>query len=329
MFNPSHEVYEFLKALDLTAEQTQSSLSDASTLVIEKLHQVAFRNGLGNPLFASPEALDTLKRADLQERVKNLFTSDRIAVVATGVEHGELSALVEKSLANVKLSPSSSATSSKSVYYGGETRIEAGPESTAIYVVAYPGASTASNDYAASLVLKALLGGSQRLKWGASSGLLGKVATKSTGASVFSYSYTDSGLVGFVVEGETGEVKEVVKKSIAALKSVASSIPASVLEAAKKAAIVDAEEALNRLGSLEALGKQATGGVVALTDVSSISSVSAADVQKVIFIWSVFDLVYTYRSLKLRLQQSQVLWPLEICYVYPMHLIFELFLNKT
>ena len=282
VFNQSHEVYEFLRALDATAEQTQSSLSDPSTAVVDKLHQVAFRNGLGNSLFASPEALDALKRADLQERVDNFFTSDRIAVVGTGVEHGELASLVEKSLANVKLSAASPAAPAKSVYYGGEARIEAGPESAAIYAVAYPGASTSSSEYAASLVLKALLGGTKKVKWSASSGVLGKVATESTSSTAFSYSYSDSGLLGFVVEGETGEIKDIVKKSIAALKSLASSVPAAALESAKKAAVVDAEEALNRLGSLEALGKQATGGVAALTDVSSISSVTAADVQKVL-----------------------------------------------
>lgn len=277
-------MYELLEALDATAEQSQAALSDPATAVSEKLHQVAFRTGLGNPLFASVEALEGLNRADLKERVSQLFTADRISVVAAGVEHGELKKIVEDSIKKVKIAPSSSVVAPKSVYYGGEARIEGGPQSTAIYAVAYPGASYTSSEYPASLVLKALLGGSQRVKWASPSaraGLLGDAATESTSSVAFSHSYSDSGLVGFVVEGETASVKDVVKMSIATLKGLSSKVSSEALEAAKKTAIIDAEASLNRHGLLDALSRESTGGVAALSDVSAISAVTAADIQKV------------------------------------------------
>ncbi|KAJ3342764.1 ubiquinol-cytochrome c reductase core subunit 1 [Kappamyces sp. JEL0680] len=282
LLNPSYEVYEFINHLEATAAQTASSLADPATQVVDKLHQVAYRTGLGNSVFASSEALGCLSRADVKAYLAKHFAADRLTVVGTGVEHGELKALVEAAFKSASIPASSAAAPSKTTYFGGEARIEAGPNSTAIYAVAYPGASYTSSDYGASLVLKALLDGSKRLQWGDSyGGALGDAATASTSSTAFSHSYSDSGLVGFVVEGKTAEVKEVTKKSIAALKALASSVSSAALEAAKKAAIVDAEASLTRSGVMDALSKEAiSGGVAALSNVSSISSVTAEDVQK-------------------------------------------------
>ncbi|KAJ3261688.1 ubiquinol-cytochrome c reductase core subunit 1 [Boothiomyces macroporosus] len=274
VFNPSLEVYEFLDALNGTASQSASALACRHVQTFEKLHQVAFRTGLGNSVFASKEALSGFTRAEVKAHSKYL-TPDRIAVVATGVAHTDLQAVVENALSKVSFAKEAIETP-KAKYFGGEARLEAGPNSLALYAVAYPGVAYTSEDYSASLVLRALLDQVQNVKWGSQS-------EQSTVVSGFSNSYVDTGLVGFIAEGKTGEIKAAVQKSIAALKGFASAIPADVFEAAKKAAVVTAETELNRQGLVEALGKEATSGkTTQLLDVANIKSVTAADVQKIV-----------------------------------------------
>lgn len=268
--------------MNAVSAQTAASLADPSTVVMDKLHQIAFRTGLGNSLFATNNALDGLNRADLANHAQKYFTTDRISVVGSGVEHSELKALVETALQNIVISQAAT-KDSQSIYYGGEARIEAGPSSNAIYAVAYPGTPYSSSDYSASLVLKALLDGSKRVKWGSSyAGALGAASTESTSSTVFAHSYSDSGLIGFVVEGSTDEVKDVVKKSISAFVQLATSVSPEALEIAKKSALLDAQSSMTRSSVMDSLGKESTaGGVAALTDVSSIESVTAADILKV------------------------------------------------
>ncbi|KAJ3276971.1 hypothetical protein HDV01_000023 [Terramyces sp. JEL0728] len=272
VFNPSLEVYEFLDALNGVASQSASAKTCRHVQTFEKLHQIAFRTGLGNSVFATKEALSGFTRAEVKAHSKYL-TPDRIAVVATGVAHSDLQAVVESALSKVSFAKEAIETP-KAKYYGGEARLEAGPNSLALYAVAYPGVSYTSESYSASLVLRALLDQVQNIKWGTQSEV-------STAVSGFSNSYVDTGLVGFIAEGKTSEIKEAVQKSISALKGFASSIPADVFEAAKKSAIVTAESELSRQGLVEALGKEAISGkTTQLLDVANIKSVTVADVQK-------------------------------------------------
>ncbi|KAI8930173.1 Metalloenzyme, LuxS/M16 peptidase-like protein [Entophlyctis helioformis] len=283
-FNKSFHSYEFLDAVPRVVEQTAASLADPTTAVIEKLHQVAFRNGLGNSLFASEDALHALTRADLLSFAAKYFTADRITVVGSGVAHSDLKTLVDKALEGVDVA-SIGASGPKSQYFGGEARIEAGPHSTAHYAIAFPGAAVSSADYNASLVLRTLLDGSRRLKWGSrggATGLLAGASTDHTSARAFNASYSDAGLFGIYVQGKGKEVKHVASKSLDALKALASNVSADALARAKKAAIVDAEDSLTRASLIDtvAKGTLSTGAFHAGSEVLAINQVTAADVQK-------------------------------------------------
>ncbi|KAH6573973.1 hypothetical protein BSLG_007686 [Batrachochytrium salamandrivorans] len=281
MFNRSFYPFEFLDAAPRAAEQTTSALVDPATIVFEKLHQIAFRNGLGNPLLASSQALNGLNRAKLFEFVDKYFTADRITVVGSGIAHNELKALVDAAFANVSLSSAKSETP-KSKYYGGEARIEAGPNSEAHYVMAFPGVAYTSPEYQASLVLQALLDGSQRVKWGSRSGALAQASTEHTTSVAFSTSYSDAGLFGIHVVGATGEVKQVVSKSLSTLREVSNSISADAFTAAKKAAIIYAEESQTRSNLVDSISKGALSTSLLHTgpEILSINKVTIADVQK-------------------------------------------------
>ncbi|KAJ2997320.1 ubiquinol-cytochrome c reductase core subunit 1 [Globomyces sp. JEL0801] len=278
--NSQFETYEFIEAAHGAVKQTASALSCRHEQVNDKLHQVAFRTGLGNSIYAKKEAVAGLSRSDIKSFTANQFTEGNIAVVATGVSHSDLKTIVESTLSKLKVQAAANASVAPSKYFGGEARIESGPKSTAIYAVAYPGVAFTSPDYYASLVLGALLQGSKSVKRGNGSGCLGAVGTEDTSVKAFTKSYSDAGLVGFVVEGKTAEIKSTVSAAIDALKSVSKSISAEALEGAKKGAIVTLEADLTRAGVIDALGKEALTGST-LLNIEAINSVTAADVQKV------------------------------------------------
>jgi predicted Zn-dependent peptidase len=263
-----------LDAREAACEQTDAALTDANTQIYEKLHQVAFRTGLGNPVFASADALHGLKRADIHEFAAKNFTTENITIVGSGVAHEELTKLVESSVADIKFHNSAPAPA-KSTFHSGEARIEAGPHSEAQYVIAYPGVSYTSPDYFASKVLASLLGGSQKVKYASKTGLLGAACTPSTFASAFTASYADIGLIGIHITGS--DIKSVSASSIAALKSLSTSITPEALASAKKAALISAEDELTRDGLLEAFAKNSAFGV---KELAGIDGVTAAQVMK-------------------------------------------------
>ena len=285
VFNSSFHSYELLDALPVASEQTGAALADPKVAVFDKLHEVAFRTGLGNSVFASDEALHSLTRADLLDYAKKHFTADKIAIVGSGVSHGDLKGLVEASFGPVTLS-TDSAEAKASRYYGGEARISAGPGSPALYAVAYPGVSADSADYKVALVLRGILDGTKRVKWGCHSGtvgLLGSTVTEETQATAFNVSYSDAGLIGFLVEGKDDEVKTVASKAVSALKSIASGVSSESLERGKKVAIVDAESSLTLEGIVGNLSDSNIkhASFHAGPEVLAINQVTAKDVQKV------------------------------------------------
>jgi ubiquinol-cytochrome c reductase core subunit 2 len=273
VFNQKFEPYEFVDAAEETYEQSLSASSDPQAAVLDKLHQVAFRRGLGNAFFPSAESLKSLSRKNLKEFASTL-NAEKIAIVGTGINHGDLKTLVEEALANVKL-PSGVSEKDASKYYGGEARIAGGPNSEAVYAVAYPGPSLTSADYYASLVLKELVDGTARVKWGTPSN-----GTETTVAEGFAAHYSDNGLLGFVVKGNATEVKKVAQQAIASLKQAATGLTTEQLESAKSAAVLALESQLNRQNLVEALGVEAVLNANT-SSVEALQKVSTAEVQKV------------------------------------------------
>ncbi|KAJ3150828.1 hypothetical protein HDU89_002825 [Geranomyces variabilis] len=288
LFNSHFYPYEFLHTRPAVIEQANASLADPTTKVLDSLHQAAFRTGLGNSLFATAPAAKALKRADLEAFAAKYFTADRIAVVGAGVSHEDLKPLVEEAVAKFadRIAKGSAATVAPSKFRAGEIRIEAGPKVQAHYAVAFPSVAHTDAKYPAALVLRAILDGTKRLKWGSgsgSAGALASAATPKTTVSAFEAGYTDAGIIGFYVQGAADEVKGVASKSVAAFKALASKVTDDALARAKKSAIVDAEAALSRDVQVQEIAKSvfATGKVLTTADLAAaINKVTVADVQK-------------------------------------------------
>jgi len=264
LFNNSFQPYEFLDARTLVYQETTASLADPLVKVVDTLHNVAFRTGLGNSLFANEVTANGLKRKDVHEFIAKYFTADRIALVGSGVNQTDLKELLEPALQAFSLPPTFTGSVAPTKYFGGEVRFNSGLGSESLFALAFPSASSKSvQGYATALVLRALLDGTKRLSWGSPSGsssLLACCATPKTSVSAFSTSYTDAGLLGFYIQGDAADVKQVAQRSIDALKSVAAEdgFTDVSVNRAKKAAIVESESSAecSRQNILRKVGMQ-------------------------------------------------------------------------
>ena len=123
-----HELQEYVAPV-CEAESTTSASNPASHAV-ELAHALAFRNGLGLPLYASAHSHISVE--DVKQFASSVFAKDNVAVLGTGISQEALSKLVEQTLGS--LASSGSLSNSSSAYFGGETRVDSheGPQTVFI-----------------------------------------------------------------------------------------------------------------------------------------------------------------------------------------------------
>lgn len=235
----------------------EQSLRDLNVYAFDLAHQLAFRKGLGNSLFASPHVA-----VDQQAAVsfaKSAFTPANVAAFGSNIDSGKLAALV-KDFVNLPAGGASSISTPQSQYYGGEVRV---PASARVardqLVLAFKGAARSEVDYS---VLAFLLGGEPSVKWGQGASPLSKLARGSASAQAFNLAYSDAGLFGISVSAPTHEVADVATKAVAELKQVAQGVNGDALkQAVNKAKFAAAAAYETRVGQVQLVGEQvATDG---------------------------------------------------------------------
>ena len=242
----AHEYNELV--LPVVQTESQSALSNSTTLALDSAHSVAFRRGLGNSLYASAHA--PVSVSDVQSYAQQAFAKSNIAVVGTGISTEKLQQAVQSAFGSG--SGSSSLSAGASTYYGGEQRIASHGQPTMVF--AY-GTTNASADLQ---VLPHLVGGESSIKWSAGSSPLSQAAAKVAGASARSFllPYSDAALFGVVVSAPTSAgVASVAKDVVAALKGVGSVKDEEVKKAVAKAKFADALS-LEQLDSFVAASAQ-------------------------------------------------------------------------
>jgi len=186
-------------------------------VVTEALHKAAYRKGLGNSLFAPLYKIASLSTDDLSAFISNNFTTSRMAVVGVAVDHDDL----VRYASNLQVTLGSGAAAEATKYYGGEVRVET--ESQLVYAaLATEGVSASSADALAVAVLQQIMGTGPYIKY--SAGLAGskvaqaaaKAASLPHSASCFNASYSDNGLFGFVVAGQSSEMGKILKSVVSA-----------------------------------------------------------------------------------------------------------------
>ncbi|GAA5974204.1 hypothetical protein JCM11641_003324 [Rhodosporidiobolus odoratus] len=261
------------------AGEYEQAIQNSATYALDLAHQLAFRKGLGNSLFASPHT--AVDHPTAVSFAKSAFAPSNFAVFGSNVDSGKLKSLVSDFF--VSGSPSSSSmSSSASQYYGGEVRVPSvGHSSIDQLLIAFKGAASTEVDFA---VLRFLLGGESSVKWGAGASPLSKLTTSTSSAQAFNLGYSDAGLFGISVAAKSGEVADVASKAIAALKEVSSGVSEEVVkQAVAKAKFAAALALETRVGQVEVVGHQvaANGQAPSLEDVfSQLDKVTAESLAK-------------------------------------------------
>ncbi|KAI9296595.1 LuxS/MPP-like metallohydrolase [Neoconidiobolus thromboides FSU 785] len=219
--------YELLDVAPQVAFETAASSSEAQ--VIDSIHNVAFRQGLGNSIFAKSNSGVNIN--DIKSYAQQALNTKDVVFAGINIDHEVASQQLNELFYDTTASSGLSTQASK--YHGGEVRAEAsGPYGHIAY--AFEGAAYGSDKEATLLVLKHLLGGQNQVKWGEGVSPLAKVANTHQDAqiSAFNFSYSDAGLFGIYVKAPTKQVASATEAALAKLKEVSSKLSQDELKRA-------------------------------------------------------------------------------------------------
>ncbi|KAG0001645.1 ubiquinol-cytochrome c reductase core subunit 1 [Entomortierella chlamydospora] len=268
-------------ANEVAAECTVAEASPEVT-VIEALHNAAFRNGLGNPIYAAPYSDITTE--DLRKFAVDNFVGNKISLVATGISEAELKSLADSAFSNVASGSASVTEATK--YYGGDVRV-AHNSPVGHVAVAFQGAAAGTPDFYTAQVLRSLLGGDRFVKWSTSgvSPLAAAASKIGHGAqiSAFNFGYSDAGLFGVYAQADHESVTEAAKAAVASLKAASKAVSAEEFKRAlAQAKFETASRFETRASTTEILAAQAIQGqkVDASESLAALDKVQAGDVSK-------------------------------------------------
>lgn len=216
-----HQVFKPWEVSDqLPRLRYELSIIPETARVMELLHKVAYRTGLGYSLYSPKRQLGKINTETLQHFVNTWFVQSRCSIVATGVSIADLASFG----ANLEIPSAKESQNKPAVFKGGEIRKERDSE-LATVAVAIEGASvTNEKDAIVFAILQRIIGSGPCTKWGSEVSSLHKnldsVADKDPFAlSAFNVSYSDSGLFGFVLSAPSNLAGKLTKSAHKWLKS--------------------------------------------------------------------------------------------------------------
>ncbi|KAJ2489049.1 ubiquinol-cytochrome c reductase core subunit 1 [Coemansia sp. RSA 2050] len=252
--------HEFRDIARLVRFEALGARENPQARVLDGVHQAAFRGGLGNSLYALDSSPVCTGDA-VREYAQSAMQGGRVAVVATGVDAATLAALVaESKLAGLAggaaaAAAAAAAADSRARFTGGGHQIYESAAPVSYYALAF------GSEPSAAPVLASLLGAQRRLKWGAGSSPLAKLAfAEGFSAESFSFSYSDAALVGVLVSAPSAQIKSAVEKVAGVIQtSVAKAAPEAVARAVAAVRLDAAEAQATQQGAIRELSKLALG----------------------------------------------------------------------
>ncbi|GAA6028052.1 hypothetical protein JCM8097_001849 [Rhodosporidiobolus ruineniae] len=274
---PLYEYHE--DVVPQVAGEYEQAVRNSAVYAFDLAHQLAFRKGLGNSLFASPHT--AVDHSAAVSFAKSSFAPSNLAVFGSNVDAGKLKSLVGDFFASSSTASASISTPA-SQYYGGEVRVPStGHAEVDQLLIAFKGADSTAVEYD---VLRHLLGGDIAVKWGQSASPLAKLRTATSSAQAFNLAYSDAGLFGVSVSAKTADVEGVAQQAIAALKAAAKGASEEQLkQAVAKAKFAAASALETRAGQVEVVGHAvaAHGAAPSLEELfSKLDKVTAESVAK-------------------------------------------------
>ena len=268
-----HELNELV--LPTVEADSIAASNDPTAKALEVAHTIAFRHGLGASLFATQHLSFTID--DIKAFAASAFSSGNVAVLGTGIDQAKLSKLVEKSLGKIP-SPSSTATSSTTKYYGGETRVESTNPLQTVFI-GFGTTGTPSSDLA---VLASHIAPEPHVKWSKGISPISEASPAGTTVQTVYLPYSDATLLGVLVQGENpADVKTGAQAAVKVLKSKVSEADAK--KAVAKAKFRAATEAETREGVVSLLGNKVFAGVDSSVEavLSSFDAVTPSSISSV------------------------------------------------
>jgi ubiquinol-cytochrome c reductase core subunit 2 len=241
-----HELHE--SVAPVTEAETTAASQDSVTQALELAHSLAFRNGLGMPLFAP--AHNGITHEEVKAFASSAFAKGNFAFLGTGIDQSTLAKLVEKGLAGASASSSSALSTGASKYFGGESRVASDGRPTVFLGFGTSGATTPE-----IAALAAHLSTEPALKWSTSTSPIAASLPGGTSVKSVYIPYSDASLFGLLVEGKTAEgMKEAGKAAVTALKAAGSLKSEDVKKAVAKAKFAAASAVDSRDGLVSILG---------------------------------------------------------------------------
>jgi len=225
-----YQDYMFKEVIDpITTEAHHKFLNDTAAIALNSAHGLAFHRGLGNSLYPSSHVspLKYIQAAEIEAYGATAYSKPNFALVASGVDQGELSKWVGEFFSSVPSSapaglPALETQGSK--FYGGEERISHAGGNT--IVIAFPGTSLATGKaYKPEFeVLATLLGGVPSVKWSAGTSILAKAIAPHLGVTARAdvAKYSDAGLLTVTLKGPSKNLGAAAKDVVSAIKSLSS-----------------------------------------------------------------------------------------------------------
>jgi len=244
---------------------------------VEALHKAAFHSGLGNSVYCPEYLAGKHSTETMQHFFAANCTTNRAAVAAVGVDHQLLVGFAQS--LNLE---SGGKDVSKCTFNSSEIRHERGGNRAAVAVAAQAAGWDNLKECMAYIVLQFAAGAGPVTKRGGNNGALTK-QLGSVNASALCSTYTDNGLFGFVVAGNSKEVGKAVEAGVKGLKSL--SVSDADVARGKAGALGWAVDYMENHSTLAFdLGEQAVllGRIYKKPElVAAVHEVSSSDVQAV------------------------------------------------
>jgi ubiquinol-cytochrome c reductase core subunit 2 len=221
-----HELNEYV--LPAVHSESAAATLSAPTHALELAHALAFRNGLGNSLYADAHATATITAEDVRDlHARAVGNPNGVAVLGTGISTESLAKLLESSYSAAhKKTPATTTThethaSPATAYHGGATRIASAHGAQQAIFIGY--GSTSTTSVHALHALAAHLNPSPSLKWSTSStSPLASSLPSGISAHSILLPYTDASLIGVMLTGtDASALKEGAKAVVKAFRDTA------------------------------------------------------------------------------------------------------------
>ena len=252
----------------------------------DALHKLTYRTGLGSPVY-TPECRTALvSPGDMLSFYNSRVNAENTFVVGTGIEHRELSRLVNELLAPPN-KPIVSPEPAK--YYGkGETHVRLYGEDTQALLTT-EGVSAGSEELPKYLVLQHLLGIENVVEKGnLSTTRFAQCAAKFSGAALraVSINHSDTGLFGLHATAPGKDIRRLVEAALSVTRDIAKNgVGSDEMRASKKratSAALSQQDDLMCCHDNMVLQIAMTGGVLSASDVrDKIDRVTPEEVQSV------------------------------------------------